>query len=226
LRRPAAADLRRRLVGAALTVAVVAGCGAAPARAGSAPEDFLSQLKTIAEIRFRGRSQLPANELKRALRTRSPSIWPWADEVPLRLDFLSADTLALRAAYREHGFLDARVESVTVTPARNRAKPQVIVTYYLTEGRRSYIRSVDFSSNDHYPTDALRKKLLGRPGRPFNPGYLSADTARISAAYQDRGYKPAVSGEAVRDARDPLQIHVHYQIVEGPLYHFGQVYLS
>ena len=169
---------------------------------------------------------MPARDLKRALRTRTPSIWPWADEVPLRRDFLNADTAAIHAAYRERGFLDARVGSVLVTPTRDRARASVIVTYVIEEGQRSFIRGVGFTGNDHYPAEALRKKLLARPGRPFNPGFLTADTARISLAYQDRGYKPEVVGEYQRDPHDPLRVRVVYHVSEGRLYHFGTVYLS
>ena len=220
MHRPAVADARPLL---AAILAALALIGVVPARAA---EDFVSQLQTVAEIRFRGREQVPPRELRRALRTRTPSIWPWADEVPFRLDFLNADTAALRAAYQERGFLDAGVDSVHVTPAPNRQRPQVIVTYFLTEGRRSFVRAVHVTGNEHYPAEALRKKLFARPGRPFNPGYLGADTARISQAYQDRGYRPTVAAEAVRDSADPLNVRVTYHVVEGALYHFGQIYLS
>jgi outer membrane protein insertion porin family len=198
---------------------------AAPPRA-RAVEEFLSQLQTVAEIRFQGRHHLPAKELKRSLRTPSPSPWPWADEVALRLDFLSADTVGIRAAYREHGFLDARVERVMVEPARHKTKSEVVITYVITEGRRSFIRSVAVTGNPNFPAEALRKKLFARRGRPFNPGFMSADTARISLAYQDRGYKPTVLPEAFRDSLDPLVVRVAYHVTEGPRYRFGAVYLS
>ena len=220
MRRPAGADVRR-LVAALGAIALLAA--APPARA---VEDFLSQLKTVAEIRFRGRHHVSAKELKRSLRTPSPSMWPWADEVPFRLDFLGADTAGIRAAYREHGFLDAGVDSVIVSPVRNAQKPQVVITYVLHEGERSIIRGVEVTGNEHIPADALRKRLFARPGRPFNPGFMTADTARISQAYQDRGYKPTVEGEAWRDPHHPLDVRVVYHVREGPLYHFGEVYLS
>ncbi len=180
----------------------------------------------MAEIRFEGRHHLPAKDLKRALRTPSPSSWPWADEVPLRLDFLTADTAGIGAAYREHGFLDARVTSIRVSPFHHGEKSQVLITYIITEGRRSFIRSIGFTGNANVEAQTLRKKLFARPGRPFNPGFTSADTARISLVYQDRGYKPTVTAEALREAADPLVVRVIYHVEEGPRYHFGQVYLS
>jgi outer membrane protein insertion porin family len=221
LRRRSGADARRRVVAALAGIALLALVPRA-----RAAEEFLSQLQTVAEIRFRGLHHLSAKELKRALRTPSPSPWPWADEVPLRLDFLNADTLAIRAAYRERGFLDARVESVLVTPAHAGERAGIVITFAVTEGERSIIRSVDMTGNPNYPLEQLRKKLFARPGRPFNPGFMSADTARISLAYQDRGYKPIVEPEVHRDSLDPLAVHVAYHVAEGPLYHFGAVYLS
>jgi len=221
LPRPAGPEARRR---AAIALAAVALLAWAPMA--RAVEEFLSQLKSVAEIRFHGRHQLSAKELRRSLRTPSPSIWPWADEVPLRLDFLSADTAGIRAAYVSHGYLDAVVDSVVVSPAPNKARPQVIVTYYIYEGERSTIRSVEISGNPNYPSEQLRKKLFARPGRPFNPGFMTTDTARISQAYQDRGYKPTVEAAAWRDSIDRHQVRVAYQVTEGRLYRFGAVYLS
>jgi outer membrane protein insertion porin family len=221
LRRPTGADVRRR------ALAVLAGIALlAVAPRARAVEEFLSQLQTVAGIRFEGRHHVSAKDLRRSLRTPTPSPWPWADEVPLRLDFLNADTVGIRAAYRERGFLDARVDSIIVAPARHQVKSQVVITYFVTEGERSVIRSIEITGNPHLEASSVRKKLFARPGRPFNPGFMSADTARISQAYQDRGYKPTVIPEAIRDANDPLIVRVAYHVTEGPLYHFGAVYLS
>jgi outer membrane protein insertion porin family len=221
LRRPTGADVR------SCALAVLAGIAllAAAPRARAADE-FLSQLKTVAEIHFEGRHNMSAKDLRRSLRTPTPSPWPWADEVPLRLDFLTADTVGIRAAYRERGFLDARVDSIIVAPVSHEQNSQVAITYVITEGERSIVHSVEITGNPHFEASALRKKLFARPGRPFNPGFMSADTARISQAYQDRGYKPTVIPEATRDPGDPLIVRVAYHVSEGPFYHFGAVYLS
>ena len=221
MRRPTGADAGRGLLAALAGITLLA---AAPRV--RAADEFLTQLQIVREIRFQGRHHVSAKDLRRSLRTPSPSPWPWADDVPLRLDFLSADTVGIRAAYRERGFLDARVERIIVEPVRHPVKSEVAITFVISEGARSFIRSVAVTGNTHVEADVLRKKLFARPGRPFNPGFMSADTARISQVYQDRGYKPTVIPEATRDALEPLVVHVAYHVTEGPLYHFGAVYLS
>ena len=68
MRRPSGADARRRFAAALASIALLALAPHA-----RAVEEFLSQLQTVAEIRFRGRHQLSAKDLKHALRTPTPS---------------------------------------------------------------------------------------------------------------------------------------------------------
>ena len=216
--RPAAARIAAR----ALKLLVV-GMLTIPSP-GSAAEDLLTQLRTVEALHFHGVRQVPVSELKRSLRTRPPSIWPWADKTPFRRDFLSADTLAIRLVYRDHGFLDARVESVTVTTLRS--PREVAVHYWVREGSQAKIRSVTFDGIQHLTGKLLMGKVYAHKGKAFNPTFLAADTARIAIAYKDRGYIPLVSAEARRDTRDSLKVDIRYIVEEGPLYRYGDVYLS
>lgn len=190
----------------------------------SAAEDLLTQLRIVETLHFHGVSRVPVSELKRSLRTRPPSIWPWADKTPFRRDFLSADTLGIRLVYRDHGFLDAGVDSVTVQTLQN--PREVAVHYYVHEGEQAKIRSIKFDGIQHLTSRQLMGKIYAHKGKAFNPAFLAADTARISAAFKDRGYIPDVSAEARRDTRDSLKVDIRYMVVEGPLYRYGEVYLS
>lgn len=210
----------RGVVAAGMLLAAAAGVVGVARSA----EDFASQLKTVASIRFKGRHKVSARELKAALRTKPPSIWPWAEPSPFRLDFLAADTSAIRGAYRNHGYLDARVDSVRVVPSRDGR--QVSLEYVLTEGRLSTIRRVGFVGVTRVPEKVLRRAIYARAGRAFNPGYVVVDTARVAAEYKDRGYNPVVSASAVREHPDSLHVQVVYTVEEGGRYKNGQTYLS
>jgi outer membrane protein assembly factor BamA len=129
------------------------------------------------------------------------------------------DTLAIEPVRRRHGFLDAKADA-RVT--QGKSPREAIVTVEVEEGPRSRIGSVTFSGVHAYPADQLHKKLLAGPGRPYNPAFLIADTTRISRAYQDRGYIPHVSASMTRDG---LRADVRYDVIEGPLYRFGDVQL-
>ena len=183
-------------------------------------EEFPTELKTIEHVRFAGRRHVDEGELRAVMKTRGASRLPWRDRPVLRLDFIRADTLAIATIYRQHGYLGVEVRG-TVESGKNPRRADVLFT--IREGELCRIRAVVFGGMHNLPEESLRKKLYARPGRPFNPGYLAADTARISEAYQERGFRPHLSAWMELDS---LGATVHYEIREGPVYHFGQVLLS
>ncbi|MBI5708685.1 MAG: BamA/TamA family outer membrane protein [Candidatus Eisenbacteria bacterium] len=214
--------MRLRPLSRACAATVLVLAALAPEAAG-ARGDLESQLKSVVGIRLRGNHRVSGREIRRVLKTRRPSIWPWATRAPLRLDFLRADAAAIAIVYHQQGFLDVEV-SDTVLATRD--PHAVVVRFTIREGERSRVATVDFAGARAVPPEVLRRTLYARPGKPFNPAYLIADTALISRQYQERGYLPHVVGSASRDARDSLAVRVLYAVDEGPLYRLGQVYFS
>jgi outer membrane protein assembly complex protein YaeT len=190
---------------------------AASARAQS---EFPGELQTVAEIRFEGRHHVPEKDLRAAIKTRPPSRLPWREKPVLRFDFLRADTAAIVGVYRQYGFLDASA-SARVRTMKDVSHAEI--TYVIHEGPRAIVQAVEFTGVTVYPEAQLRQKLFTKRGKPFNPSALIADTTRIAEAYQDRGYRPNVDAEATRIGQD---VTCTYHVSEGPLYRFGQVYLS
>ncbi|MFM8560142.1 MAG: POTRA domain-containing protein [bacterium] len=181
--------------------------GAAPVSAqveGELPE----QLRLVGGVRFKGMRHLGGKELKAAnLKTRKPSRLPWRDKPSLRMDFLRADTAAIVALYRHYGYLDAR--------ARWRFEPTgdpaaVRVVFEVEEGPRSRISEVALAGVTAFPESELRRSLLVRPERPYDPAFLPLDTLRMSALYQDRGYRPHTVASAVSGPEDSLRVALRY----------------
>ena len=187
---------------------------------GTAQGAFPSELKTVDRVKFSGRHHVGRGELRAVMKTRSSSRLPWRSRTILRLDFVSADTASIAAVYRQHGFLQASVGAEIVAKSDAR---RADVVFKIDEGSRSRVEHVAFSGVQNIPEESLRRRLYARPGRPFNPGYLVADTARISEAYQERGFRPHLSAWAEPKG---LEVTVHYDVNEGPSYRFGQVLLS
>jgi outer membrane protein assembly complex protein YaeT len=187
-----------------------------------ARSDLESQLKTVAAVSFRGRRSVGVREIRAVLKSRAPSIWPWADRAPLRMDFLSADREAIKLVYRQRGFLDAQVrDSLVAERGRNRVR----VLFVIAEGPRSRVASVSFEGVRAVPEEVLRRGLYARPRRFFNPAFLIADTALIARHYGERGYLPHVVGRARRETPDSLRVDVIYSVDEGPLYRLGRAYI-
>ena len=216
--RPARRSARR----AAILLGVVLGVGGMVAAA-EAQEELLQELKTVARVRMEGRRQLSAGAIRKVIKTRGKSMWPWGDRPVLRFDYLRADVDAIRQLYRHYGFLDAlasyQVSSVDTTD-------EVEVTFNIREGPRSRIESVRFEGVHVYPEKDLRKRIWARPKRTFDPGYLQLDTLIVSTSYQDRGYRPHVTGSFTRQPPDSVRIAVLYQVQEGERYKVGEVTVS
>ena len=169
--------------------------------------DTPTELKTIESVRFEGRHHVPRKDLDAVLKTRNPSLWPWRQPVLLRLDFVRADTSALEQVCWQRGYLDA-VVNARLDPGKHRQG--IAVTYIVHEGPRYYVGGVKLTGLGPVPEPPLRRHLYARPGRPYNPFYLFADTASIADACRQRGFLPHVYGLAERrrlqqDAHAPAQ---------------------
>jgi outer membrane protein insertion porin family len=182
--------------------------------------DFPSGLKTIAHVRLEGRRHVPAKEIRTALKTRPPSILPWRDRPVLRTDFLEADVRAIEQVYRQHGYLDARAD---YRLANTKDEREVIVTFVVDEGPQSLVRRVEFTGVKSIQIEPIARRLYLKAGRPFNPSAMLVDTARISAAYKERGMLPHVVPSARRES---LDVVVFFEVEEGPVYRNGRVELS
>lgn len=213
-----------------LTAAVVVVLGLVPMVAAVLPtgmaraqDDLMGEIKTIASVRFEGRHRVSARELRSVIKTRSPSIWPWRDRPVLRADFLRSDTLAIRDRYRLHGFLDA---SVGVGIASTRDSGRMAVIFLIREGPQTRVARVDFAGVRSYPENQLRRRLLTKPGEPFDPFALQLDTLRISELYQERGFRPWVVARAWRgDGADSVRARVEFEVDEGNRFRVGDLFV-
>jgi len=190
-----------------------------PSSARSQAELF-HELKTVQAVHLNGVDNLSGGAVRRVLKTRVPPWYrPWGEKSSLRLDFLRADTLAIRAVYRHDGFLDAR-SAFRILPGKN--EDQVIVEFDVVEGPRSIIRTVQLEKVRPDLEDQIRGKLWARDDRPFDPGYMQLDSVVIAAVYQDHGFRPNVSGIARKGAAN--DIHISYRIEEGPRFRVGEIF--
>jgi outer membrane protein assembly complex protein YaeT len=178
-----------------------------------------SELMTVGSVRFEGRRKVSERELKAVMKTHGPSIFPWSDRPLLRRDFLEADTLAIESIYQQHGYLDVHCRYLLEA----RGPDSKSVVFVITEGARTTISDVQLVGVLNVKERDIRRKLHARPKKAFNPFFLIADTTRIIDVYKDHGYLPEVDPSAFRRANS---MSVRYDVREGPLYHFGEVYIS
>src|SRR5262245_33239382 len=181
-RRARLPPVRRRLRRAVLSCAgiLLVLTSATTARA---QEELLQELKRISSLRVEGRHRLSMGTLRRVMKTRGPSMWPWREVPLLRFDYLRSDTAAIAQLYRRYGYLDARAEYQVAVGSGN---DNVAVTFHVHEGERSMVRQVQLPGIAAFTSRDLGRRLWARPGHPFDPAYLQLDTLRIAALYQEK----------------------------------------
>jgi len=212
----------RRSRRAAILLGVLLGvCGLAAAA--SAQEELLQELKKVSQVELIGRRQLSAGAIRKVLKTKSPSFWPWREKATLRFDYLAADVEAIGDIYRHNGFLDA---TASYRVSSNDSTDLVKVDFLIREGERSRIRGLRFEGTGSYPEKDLRKKVWAREDRVFDPAFLQLDTLIISAMYQERGYRPHVAATYRRGDPESTLVEVVYAIDQGERYKVGEITIS
>lgn len=168
--------------------------------------------RTVRRVEIHGNRSVGEGTLKKLLRTRGRGGFPFFRTRPLRPDYVRFDRLTIQDWYRRHGFLEARVDSV---PLRFDEKETAAeVHFHLTEGPRSYVRSVRFEGTGPVPETRLRDVLELKPGEPLDIPEQDQSREAVHDEYTERGYVAAV----VRDSleADSSGVRIVYRITPGP----------
>ncbi len=125
--------------------------------------------------------------------------------------------------YKDAGFAD-----VSIQPKVEDFKPQVYVTFEISEGVQNQVARLQLLNNKTQPLAALTRKhpLNLQPGKPFSQRLLEADRSHLLAAYLDLGYLNVNFRASVsRVPGDPHKVDVTYILEEGPQSHVNDVVL-
>jgi len=166
---------------------------------------------TVNKVLIEGNLAYKDGKLRDLLRTRQHSRFKFWKKYPLRADFIRADRATLEAFYKRHGFLTARVDSVTIRPVGKSAKSDV--TFYLFEGARSVVDTIVVAGNGPLPEKQVRSAMLYQAGSPLDLGVLEASRDSITYEYTDRGYIYARVLDSL--TVDSARVAVHYRIDPG-----------
>ena len=130
---------------------------------------------------------------------------------------------ALRARYRDEGFLEAQIESPRVSIDERRRVAHVTIP--IDEGRRTRIAKVEFPGATSVDTAAFLASMPAlAPRRPLSEPRLREARVQLQALYARRGYLYAtVDVEVVRPPEDPHAATVRLHVVEGPEVRAGRI---
>ncbi|UCF78723.1 MAG: hypothetical protein JSW03_00140 [Candidatus Eiseniibacteriota bacterium] len=134
---------------------------------------------------------------------------------------LSAVEQAVLQAYRDEGYLEASVESLSV---RTRKKIRRLVVY-IEEREPSRVNSFRFSGNRHLDSEELTAACGLRPGLVLSARLLDEALKKLVNCMADRGF-PFAAARAGAFALEDGRLDFVFFIDEGPRCAVGEVVLG
>jgi outer membrane protein insertion porin family len=172
----------------------------------------------VERVTIRGARHLREERIRTHMLTRPSSMFSRRVLVPRVMD---EDVAALRAMYRDEGFLDVRI-----APPRVRlsiAGDSAEVELEIEEGPRSTVAQVDFPGDLPFGLEEMAGWAGLEPGQVFSPAGLLQAESRLRAQIDRRGYPDArVLGRFATSASGVL---VRFEIDPGGLKRVGDIRL-
>lgn len=163
--------------------------------------------------------------------THTGSWWRFWRKAKFNPNTFPEDLARIIGFYNEEGYFDARIVHDTTYVEINGKKPERVIDITVFEGPRYHIRRVEWEGNTLYDDKALTRGLGLKPGDWYNGKkietrlFASPDGADIAGLYMNRGYLRFKVTPSVRivpgDSMD-----LHFDVVEGEVYTFGDVGIS
>ncbi len=139
----------------------------------------------VVDLRIRGNDEIKTEEIMDVIDVKEGRI--------IELSKVKKSVEAINKLYSEKGFV-AREVSYNIEP---KGEGTVSVTFDIQEGKRAYIKKVNFVGNEALKTKKLKEGLYTKTKGMFsfltksglyNPEEIENDTQRIRAKYYNEGY--------------------------------------
>lgn len=185
----------------------------------------------VEDIRIEGNEAVSDFRLKRKMKKTNENKWWrfWSGAKFDRNEY-ETDLANIVRHYNDNGYYDARItrDSVFVQEGDD---PGVTVELSVEEGPRYYIRDVVWEGNTVYPDDFLGAALGVAHGEAFDRSkleqnlYQNRNNSDISSLYMNRGYMRFSIEPTIRTVEGD-SLDIHFDILEGEVYEFGDVSIS
>lgn len=170
----------------------------------------------IDRIIVEGNRALTARQITGVMETKERFLWILPFSTVQRRVF-EDDVDRILELYRDHGYVQARVESHEIVP--DLARRKVTLRVRVVEGPQFRTGSVTVRGNEVLSTDEIRGLVRLREGEVFSRAALRASQRAISDRYSQLGRARAeVDLQTVNDVEN-LRVNVTLSITEGlPVY--------
>jgi outer membrane protein assembly complex protein YaeT len=177
---------------------------------------------TIDRIVVEGARGLTPKEVKAAMETQEREFIILRGSV--RRQTLDDDVDRIVQLYNDHGYVQARVESVETIVSRE--KPRATVRIVVVEGPQFKVGGVDVTGNSVLPLEEIRRRLELRTGDVFSRSALRHSVQGIADLYGAIGrVYTDVYPHTVEDSPNRL-VNIVVEIVEGPETYVERINIS
>ena len=185
----------------------------------------------VEEIRIEGNEAVSDFRLKRKMKKTNEDKWWrfWSGSKFNRGEY-ETDLTNIVRHYNDNGYYDARITRDSVFVVQG-DEPGLIVELAVREGPRYFVRDVVWEGNTVYPDEFLGNALGIVQGEAFDRSkleqnlYQNRNNSDISSLYMNRGYMRFSIEPTIR-AVEGDSLDIHFDILEGDVYEFGDVGIS
>lgn len=157
------------------------------------------------KVEIRGAAKIEQKELLGVLKDQKLLDKAYTDPKPA--------TDLLQAYYREHGFLDVKVERPEMELHPEQLSGTLVIP--VTEGPRYRVGEIRFSGNKVYTPQELQKVMAFFPGEPYTPQGREDSLQNIETLYGQKGYNdPDIQYKLDRKS-DAAVVDLDFTIKEG-----------
>jgi hemolysin activation/secretion protein len=196
-----------------------------PARkASEAKADEAPERKVVVEgIRFDGPVHLPDSDLARITKDLNS----WGIDVAGDSDALTE--LAeheLSEAWIDRGYFKADVNVEAQSLSLNNGEERFLLLGHVVEGFLYHLREIQFSGDDTFPEDELRRAVPLRDGEVFRIAAIRAGIQSLTVLYQSRGFIDFVTVPETQvddDSSEGPQATIRFQLVPQVQFRIGAI---
>jgi outer membrane protein insertion porin family len=173
----------------------------------------------VHSVKFEGNHALSANQLTTALSTQNGG--PFSESV------FAGDEERILDLYKNHAYLHVRIDSMHAQ--RDTITHDVEVSIFLTEGKPSVVRRIEFDGYHNLTATELYPSMQLHSGDPFIPSLLEQDIQKLLQQYEREGYplsKISIQNISFIDSTDEMSVTVQLHIDEGQALRISEIHIE
>lgn len=173
----------------------------------------------VRHIRIEGNRAFPTPQLR--FKVKTPTYFPIFRAGAFDPEQAERDALELQSFYRAEGYLDARVGYQL--EFENVERTDLTVVFVIDEGRRYYVKELDFVGNEVFSSERLRDALTIAPNDPLREELVRNAQRRLADLYGEIGYVDAQVRPETDFLEEPGLVRLRFVVEENKRSRFGRI---